>query len=406
MKLCETKECTGCMACVNACKHGALTINSDNEGFDHPNLKETLCVDCKLCEKACPILNPILPNNKEQEVYACWTNDIELRLQSSSGGLFTELARIILLKNGIIFGAALDDQLKVYHTYVNSEDQLRKLRGSKYVQSRIENSYQKTKWFLLKGKMVLFSGTPCQIAGLKAYLGQNYENLITVDLICHGVPSPLIYEKYKLYIEKKLDTKIENINFRRKKYSWIFFNISINENSNNKSYIGKYYSDPYIRGFLRDNFLRPSCYDCKFTNLKRMGDITIADYWGYKGGDKEDTNFEELGVSLAIVNTKNGQELFNECKKNLIFFKKNIKNALNTNKSLSKPFSVPLTREAFWKDFNDLTFEEVINNWMRKEKISIWKYLSSNYRHTYINKLFISYFKIIWKVKNKFYRKT
>jgi len=404
MELCDEKDCTGCMACVNVCPNEALDIVTDKEGFDHPKLNEKHCVDCGLCEKACPILNPIIRNIKEQQVYACWTNDKQLRLKSSSGGLFTELARVVLLKGGIVFGVALDKNLTVHHTYVMIEKELSKLRGSKYVQSRIEETYKTVKKFLHEEKTVLFSGTPCQIAGLRGYLGKDYNTLFTTDIICHGVPSPMIFEEYKSYMEQKLDAKIEDIKFRGKKYSWTFFNISINESiekEKGKNYIGKYYSDPYLRGFLRDYFLRPSCYECKFTNMNRMGDVTIADYWGYKGKNKEDKKCEELGVSLAIVNTEKGNQLFNVCKPQLTYYQKTIEDAYRTNRSLVSPFPAPLTRDAFWKDYYTLAFEEVVRKWMKPERIPMYLYLTSNYEHTALMKVLITGTQFLWRVWNK-----
>ena len=392
MKLNKKTDCNGCMACLNACPHDALTISTDCEGFDHPVLNKILCVDCGFCEKACPVINPIKRNNEKQLVYACWTNNKVLRLKSSSGGLFTELASVILEKSGIIFGAALDDNLIVYHTFEDTENGLAKLRGSKYVQSIIGKSYKKVKEFLIKEKIVLFSGTPCQIAGLLAYLQKDYKNLYTLDIVCHGVPSPLIFEEYKSYIEKKINNKIYNIKFRDKKYSWIYYNISINEaviNKKSKSYIGSYYSDPYIRGFLRDYFLRPSCHECKYTNLDRMGDVTMADYWGYKKQQKTDKNFKELGVSLAIINTDKGKKLFNDCKPNLTYFSKTLKDALSTNKSLSEPFPMPYNREAFWNDYRSMSFEKLVKKWLKPEDISLRVFLLSNYKHTVMIKLII-----------------
>lgn len=371
-EICSTSDCTGCMSCVNVCVHHAISIVQDAEGFSRPQIDKSLCVDCGLCQKTCPINNhPIV--NEPQGVYSGWSSDEVVRIKSSSGGAFTEIARPILEDGGVVFGCALDENLQAYHTYVETIDDLAdKLRGSKYVQSRIGNSYAKAKDFLKQGRKVLFSGTPCQIAGLKNYLRKEYENLVTVDLICHGVPSPMLFEDYKNFMQKHENMKLTKVSFRCKKSSWIFYNMTltghVEKSSAEKTYIGNYYEDPYIRGFLRDYFLRPSCHQCHFTSTKRCSDFTIADWWGYRKENPIDKDFALKGVSLVLVNTDKASILLHSIKMQLRT--RTIDEAKKTNISLSHPFPMQENREQFWKDYEKMSFDEVVRKYMMPEKVS------------------------------------
>lgn len=405
MKLCADNECTGCMACVNACACGGLKIVSDEEGFEHPKTNEMACVNCGLCEKACPVLHPLATVNPEQQVYACWTNDKQLRAESSSGGLFTELSRVILSEKGVVFGVAFDKNLTACHVPATTDGELAALRGSKYVQSRIGTAYQAAQDLLDRGRKVLFSGTPCQIAGLRKFVGKNYEGLFTLDLICHGVPSPMVYEKYKLYMEEKLGEKVRTLKFRDKRNSWVYFNISINQSDNKKDckYVGTYFEDPYIRGFLRDYFLRPSCYDCKFANLKRLGDITIGDFWGYTGKRKEERNIEELGVSLAIVNTLKGRYLFDAAKDRCAHYPKTMEMALCSNRCLTRSVLEPFGRKVFWKDYQTMPFNDLVNKWMAPEGAPLWQRLSSSCKHTFLLRMLIFFSRLVSRVGGKIF---
>lgn len=370
-EICCTSDCTGCMACVNVCAHHAISIVQDKEGFDRPQIDESLCVDCGLCQKTCPINNhPIV--NEPRGIYSGWSSDETVRMCSSSGGAFTEIARPILEDGGVVFGCALDEKLQAYHTYVESMDDLAtKLRGSKYVQSRIGDSYAQAKDFLRQGRKVLFSGTPCQIAGLKNYLRRDYENLVTVDLICHGVPSPMLFEDYKNFMQKHENMKLTKVSFRCKKSSWIFFNMTltghVEKSSAEKTYIGNYYEDPYIRGFLRDYFLRPSCHQCQFTSTKRCSDFTIADWWGYQKSDKIDKDFRRKGVSLVLANTDKAKSLVPSLK--LLLKERTIEEAKKTNCSLSKAFMMPAIRSEFWRDYYGMSFEDIVSKYLSPEKV-------------------------------------
>lgn len=370
--ICNIEECTGCMACVNVCAHQAIYVKADDEGFDRPVIDEALCVDCGLCVKTCPINHHPLAN-EAKEVYSGWSSDDVVRTNSSSGGAFTEIARPILEEGGVVFGCALNDKLQAEHIYVeNLEDFERELRGSKYVQSKIGYSYVQAKEFLRQGRKVLFSGTPCQIAGLKNYLRKDYDNLLTVDLVCHGVPSPLIFEEYKKYIAQKEKMNLTDVKFRCKKSSWIFFNMTITghveKNATEKAYIGSYYDDPYIRGFLRDYFLRPSCYRCHFTSTKRCADFTIADWWGYKKKNSVDKDFRQKGVSLILANTDNALKILPQLK--MILRKRTIDDAKKTNASLSHSFNAPNKRLDFWKEHKEMHFAELVNKYMYPKRVS------------------------------------
>lgn len=372
--ICEPDLCTGCMACYNVCKHKAIDMVEDSEGFVRPRVIESKCVDCSLCRKVCPINNAPL-SYTPKEVYSGWAKDEELRMASSSGGAFSVLALPILQDGGIVIGCALDENLKAVHRVVEKVEDLSLLRGSKYVQSYIGDIYCTTKMYLLAGRRVLFCGTPCQIAGLRNYLHKKYDNLITVDLICHGVPSPKVFEDWKSYMKRRYALKsLLKINFRGKKSSWIFFHMGVNahmEKGETFHYEGKYYEDPWIRGFLRDYFLRPSCHKCQFTKEERNSDFTIADWWGYKPLKEEPKDYEKKGVSLLMCNTGCAVNYYNnECASMFVSRKRNMNEAHKTNGSLSHPFPPSPYRAQFWNDYSILSFEDMVEKYMKKEKLS------------------------------------
>ena len=382
-EICDQETCMGCSACMNVCAHRAITMQADKEGFLHPTINEHVCVDCGMCQKTCPIRH-IPELHTAIQAYSGWSSSETVRLSSSSGGAFTEIARPVIEAGGVVFGCGLDDKLQAVHMYVEDMKSLaEKLSGSKYVQSRIGNTYQQAKVFLKSGRKVLFSGTPCQIAGLRNFLRKDYDNLITVDLICHGVPSPLIFEDYKRYMEQTKGFKITDVKFRCKKSSWIFFNMTltghVEKNTKEKSYYGAYYEDPYIRGFLRDNFLRPSCYQCKFTKTERASDFTIADWWGYKKRSKDDNGFRYKGVSLILVNTEKARKMFRSL--NLDVRERTMEEAKNTNPSLARSYSIPRQREQFWEDHRTMCFSELVKKYMYPEPVNWTVYVLQHYKN-------------------------
>lgn len=290
IKVDDKSQCCGCEACRSVCPKKCISMKADKEGFLYPEVDLSQCIDCKLCEKVCPVLQPAFLDRKTK-VFAGINNDIKIRLQSSSGGIFTLLAERTLRKGGIVFGACFDEQWNVVHSYTTTIEGLARFRGSKYVQSSIGDSFLQAKKFLDEGREVLFSGTPCQIGGLKNFLRKSYQNLLTVDVVCHGVPSPKIWRSYlhesvcNAYHIKKRDSsfsltdKIINISFRSKENGWKDFCMSIAYKNGRKEMV-PFYKDTYMNMFLSNLSLRPSCYVCPTKLHYEQSDITLADFWG------------------------------------------------------------------------------------------------------------------------------
>ena len=301
-------KCTGCYSCVNSCPKNCITMVENEEGFWFPQINCDMCVKCNVCEIHCPILNeiPINKNETDVKVYAVINNDDEVRAHSSSGGAFSLIADYVLSQGGVVFGAAFDNNFEIHHICVESLADMNKLRGSKYVQSRIGDCYTQAKHFLDSGRMVLFTGTACQTSGLMAYLGRDYENLITQDLICHGVPSPLAWRKYMELREKLERSPIKHIFFRDKRFGWHDWHIAV-EHENGAEYTQNQRQDMYIMSFLRGKCSRESCYDCKFKQKVRLADFTLADFWGIE--TIAPSLDDDKGVSSVYANSPKAQKI-------------------------------------------------------------------------------------------------
>lgn len=360
INLCNINDCSGCMSCYSSCPQNAITIIENENGFSIPKINTDKCIECGLCVKSCPVLTKDNNLNQFNKVgYAAWTKDEKTRKQSSSGGLFYELAKHIINNSGIVCGASFDSNMKVKHILIDDINELNKLMGSKYVQSDTSDVFPKIKDLLNKKVYILFVGTPCQVAGLKSFLRKKYENLYTIDLVCHGVPSPLLWKKYIDYQNYKNKSRIIAYKFRNKKKSWTFFHSQLKfENGNIIEY--DWFSDPWLRIYLDNKCLRDSCYNCRYTNMNRVSDITLSDFWGYNSFNKHDKN-DDKGISLVIINSLNGNSLFNNIKNNLIYFDRNIKDISTSQSSLYKPWSKPKDTDLFWQDFNNLNFELFLN---------------------------------------------
>ena len=333
----EKVNCCGCQACYNVCPKNAIEMISDERGFKYPKVNTEKCVNCGLCEKVCPIINNKKIENSPK-AYACMNKDDEIRKQSTSGGIFTLLAAAIINDDGVVFGACFDENFGVHHTYSENIEELGKYRSSKYLQSDMGLSYKKVKQFLSQGRKVLFTGTPCQIEALKSFLGKDYDNLYLQDIICHGVPSPRVWEKYKAYRESKVSSNLKEMSFRSKKNTtWSRYNIDM-EFDNNSSYVINHNDDVYMKAFLKHLSLRESCTDCKFKKNNRLSDITLADFWGIKNVKPELDDGK--GTSLVIVNSKKGQELMEKIRDLMICEEVDFEKAIRGNPSyntVSKP---------------------------------------------------------------------
>lgn len=350
----KKSECCGCHACVNVCPKNCIEMNVDYEGFWYPIVDKDKCVECNLCEKVCPVINTQSENKFNTIAYACKNKNKEVRLNSSSGGVFSSLCEYVISNNGIVFGAAFNENFEVEHMEATILKECIKFRGSKYVQSKIGESYKKSKRYLDEGKLVLFSGTQCQIKGLNLFLKKQYDNLITVDVICHGVPSPLVFEKYKNNLEQKYKSKTKSIRFRDKSKGWKEFSYITNF-ANCKIYSQTLKEDIFMRGFLSDLYLRPSCYECKAKNFVNNSDISLADYWGVENKHKEfDDN---KGVSLILINSEKGRAIFNNISMNLDIIKTDLEYAILNNPCIVKPVNYNKRRNNFFKKINSTQLE-------------------------------------------------
>lgn len=300
-------RCAGCSACAAICPKNAITMAEDAEGFRIPRVDKTLCVECGLCVDRCPQLAEKAKNNHPQTGYAAKLRNRESLLKSASGGVFYGAAKQILDRGGVVYGAAMGDDLTVSHLRVTEEDQLQKLRGSKYVQSHMNDTLRRVRRDLREGKTVLFSGTPCQVAGLKAYLGKEYENLYTVDLICHGVPSQKLWKKSIARDEQKMNSPMTAYEFRNKEKRGWDTNYKKTFRNGRKSY-GTGKTDVFYKAFLKGEIYRESCYTCPYASMDRPGDLTVGDFWGI---DKELPGFEAMdGASAVLVNSPKGEALY------------------------------------------------------------------------------------------------
>ena len=301
------KACSGCAACKNICPKNAITMNEDKEGFLYPEINDEICINCNLCRKTCPVLLKNAEKQTIKNVYAAKLKDSNLLLKSRSGGAFVAFSNWILKNRGIVYGAAFDNNFLVHHIRCTNIKERDMCTGSKYVQSDIEMTYKSVAEDLSKNKKVLYTGTACQIKGLKNFIMNKKiddDNLYTCDIICHGVPSPKVYREYISFLENKYKRKILEFNFRNKKYGWGGYEETVLFEGNKEKNLN------YFRNiFWKDQVLRPSCYECSYASLNRIADVTIGDCWGINNID-HDWDVQK-GVSLIVINSSKGQQLFN-----------------------------------------------------------------------------------------------
>ena len=395
IKLNRKEDCCGCLACVQTCPKNCIELIIDEQGFLYPKVNKSLCVDCGACEKACPIINAdnhtVL--GADTLSFACYNKNDEVRRNSSSGGFFTLIAEYVINKQGVVFGAKFDSAYHVVHSYTETIEGLEAFRRSKYVQSYIGESYKQVRSFLKDGRIVLFTGTPCQIAGLKQYLKREYDNLICLDMVCHGVPSPAIWDKYlnekkaALAIENNVDSpdkiEITRISFRDKIISWRKYSLSISykikgeegsaaEEKTSSEYI---WENDYMLCFLKDFINRPSCFECKFRNGRSHSDITMADFWDVEKVLNEYEYICDKGTSMILVLSEKGDKILNRLRietKNVPY---NI--AKLGNPALYRSWDKPTFHDAFLKSLRKDDIQSVLFKYdpLERKVVHVNRYL-------------------------------
>ncbi len=370
VEITNKKECCGCSACAEICPKQCIEMKEDHEGFLYPFVDKEKCINCGLCNKACPELN-VRGKNRPLKVWAAYTPDEQIRKNSSSGGIFYTIASAIIKKGGVVFGTKYNNIWGAEFACVDTIEGLRELMVSKYVQSNVGTAYKDCKDYLKNGRQVFFIGTSCQIAGLKTFLGKEYSNLLTVDIVCHGVPSPRVWQMYLDEIsgenrkEGQPRKAIDEISFRRKDPSWDNFNfyVKFNEsysssNKQTQQEINIYnMNDSYMKAFVYNMILRPSCYSCKFKSCRSRSDITIADYWGVKKFHPE--IYDDKGTSIVISCTPKGVETINHlllCKTESMY-----KKAVYCNPAIIKPHEMHKNRSLFFSQYKS---NSNISNWI------------------------------------------
>ena len=366
--------CTGCHACFSICPKQAILMKPDDRGFLQPVINYDLCIGCKLCQKCCPLNSEPYKNDIESVSYAAYSlNDDNLR-NSSSGGIFSLLASVIIREGGAVYGAAFNEEFQVEHTRITND--IRPLQTSKYVQSKIGDMFSRVEKDILNGQRVLFSGTPCQIGGLYSYLLTkriNITNLLTVDLICHGVPSPLLWEKHLNSIS--CARKPVFVNFRDKRLSWGDFSLSCSFD-NDTEYSVKAGQDVYMQGFFANMTLRESCYQCQFKCVSRSADITLADYWGV---EKHNPGMvSKNGTSAVIIHSPKGQCYFEKLINLIKYEKVPLSSIIAGNKTMVQSVVPHPRKNLFWQEAieqNYNSYEDIIVRLLKptmKEKTNLW----------------------------------
>ena len=358
------EKCCGCTACMNICPTNAIEMKEDEEGFLYPIVNKDKCINCHLCEKVCPVINTKI-NKKEPKAYAIRTRDENVLRTSTSGGFFTPLAEYVLANNGIVFGVSYGKDLRVEHVKIDKKnaDKIDLLRGSKYVQSYLGTTFKEVKNLLDSNKLVLFTGTPCQLQGLNNFLGKHYDNLITMDLICHGVPSPKLWELYVNYQQKKNKSKIRKVHFRNKTYGYHSGTMKL-EFDNKKKYYGSARVDYMLKSFFTEISSRPACYECAFKNRKHICDFTVFDCWHISDLAKE-VKDDDKGYTNVFVNTDKGKVILEKIEDKMLIYEVDIDKAISLDGPMVEKSAIPnKNRKEFYKNLNEEGLEKTIKKYI------------------------------------------
>lgn len=363
IEIIKPEKCTGCFGCYNACPFNAIAMKINKDGFFMPFISKS-CNKCGNCQDFCPVIsknkNDTEKKFQEPTFYAGWSNNDDIRLKSSSGGIFPEFAKYMLKNENVVFGVGWDDNLSLCHMKIIEEKDLPKLMGSKYLQSNVGDSFKEVLSELEKGKKVIFSGTPCQIASLTMFT--DHPNLFTIDLICHGIPSKKVFEKYIEQIQRRAE--ITCVLFREKKWGWSNYNIKINfENGGKYEKIHKI--DSFCVGYLQNLYLQMSCYCCPFNKIPRESDITLGDFWGAPLNMRD-----KRGVSIIISNTQKGQKyLDNLVRENKITVKKiDYETATRSNsRIINGVLTIPKYRKTLLEDIDSHDFNYIRDTYIKMQ---------------------------------------
>lgn len=349
----EKQTCCGCNACIDVCPRKAIKMVQDREGFFYPEIERSICTGCGKCHQVCPLKAKKI--NEGQNLYlGVQAKDNELRYSSSSGGIFTILAQYVIKKQGVVYGAGYDHNMRVVHKEVSELSQIEVIRRTKYVQSDMDGIYQNIEKNLQSDKWVLFCGTPCQAKALLLFLQKEYEKLIVIDLVCYGVPSPGIWMDYVRYLEKRHNGKMSSFSFRDKRNidnghmrSYII---------NGKEYVGSLFNDFFCKMYFRNNIIRPSCHSCKFCTVDRCSDFTIGDFWGIEKIRPEID--DGMGTSMVIAHTGKAKRIWEEIKEETFWFECGEKNILQPR--LCFPTDAAAGRWRFMLLYRCLSFSALI----------------------------------------------
>lgn len=381
------KDCCGCNACGDVCTHQAITFQTDIEGFWYPVVDKDKCTDCGLCEKVCPMVEKAINIKRfeEPKVFAAYTKDDAIRIDSTSGGIYSMLALALYDKHAYVGGAVYNEDHTVSHILSNKIEMLPEIRSSKYLQSSMNELYKKIRGKLIEGEEVFYCGTPCQVQALYKYLRKEYANLTTCDFICRGVNSPKVFLSYMNMLERQYNAKATKIKFKAKQWGWHNFSMRVNF-ANGKEYCKDRWHDYFFIGYLQNgNFARPSCYECRFKGFPQKADITLADFWGIENLDK--TMDQDKGTSLVMINSNKGQALFDSIKEKIEWKEFSMADAAKNNPAMNSSLQmVKDNRKEFFEAIDEKNFEQVAKDFFplptftNKTKKFIKRKLEGTYR--------------------------
>jgi coenzyme F420-reducing hydrogenase beta subunit len=362
-------KCSGCSACYNSCPVNAITMIADDEGFLYPFVDESICIKCSKCDCVCPYISVPVRNTDLGKCFAGYNKNSADRASSSSGGIFVALAKAVLNNGGVVYGAAYDSRFMVCHKKAEKEEELYPLMGSKYLQSRIGNIYKDVLAQLQKGRNVLFAGSSCQIGGLRGFLGKEYENLVCVDFICLGVPSPRVWSDYlDTYFERD---KIQFVNFKDKTRGWHTFSLRIDEKEKSFNKNGR--ETYFFSGYFKHLYSRPACSECIYKKGNRISDITISDCWGYdKIAPELDDN---KGLSSIECHTEQGLRLWKSIQDNLVWKYADINDVMKYNSNYCTSAPIGKKRDDFWADYDCMPKKKLFKKYCKPEKKPFLKVL-------------------------------